>query len=335
MNKDQAMEKILSSVTGSGPIKEMFLNLQDTFIGIALVVAGSMAALNLVAIVYKAYVSSNEGLSWDVLRPGVMRMVLLFAMVWAYPGVTTLIDSVFNGIYNSVRKEIPSDGTEDYIKARTMMVTKMENDMPSVTGAVVDAVSSGNPNEQIKESVTSRLMIGVHSILAWLLAIVGTMVSLIAWAQIQVLKVIGPLALALAIFEVWGDGWSKWLNAYIGGYATMIVILIFTAIQNGLSGVMVTQGTGNLTAVIMIDLVIVGMYLSAFKFGSYLVGEDVGSTVTSNIMRVATVAQSRTIDMVSNAGDMLNRAGSSKSIGGDSSSKGEGGNQGKSIFDKN
>ena len=109
----------------------------------------------------------------------------------------------------------------------------------------------------------------------FLLSVIGMIMTILAWAQIQVLRIIGPLALAFSILEIWKGNSMKWFNGYVNGFATMIIVLVFSLIQTQMSIAMLSFPNMNLSAFIVIDIIMIGMYLSAFKLGSYLAGEDV------------------------------------------------------------
>ena len=279
------MEELLKDLLGSTEIHNLITNLQDVFAEIGLVFCGILFAVNL-AIIYLQSLTQPGGISWDSLKPGILRAVFVVAFLNAYSPLINVVDSLFFSLYNDVKEITEGGNLDEYLGQRMKLTALLEQQKTENSD---DTSTAGmSPMAMIKGSIAHDATTWFHNLLCTVLGIVGIVVQLIAWAIIQVFKIIGPLAISFSILEIWKGNFLKWFNGYVASYGTMIVVLVLSIIQEGFAFVMTNQDTLNFAAVAAVDIVIIGMFLSSFKIGSYIVGEDVGSSITSNILRTVT-----------------------------------------------
>lgn len=257
---------------GSGDISRFIENLQNLFANIGYGFAVVFFMIN-IAIIYVNSLMGSEPLGWNTIKPGLLRAVFIIGLLTAYTPFIKAVDGVFYGIYNDI-KETRDEKKADfrqYLRKRQEDLARQEAENKMNSAGLADYFV--NPSANIKESVTSIIVSYIHSIVTFLLGIVGVIALIIAWAQIQVFKIIGPLAMTFSILEIWKGNWMKWFNGYVGGFGAMIVIVTLGLLQESMSSVILESDGASLTAFIAIDIIMIGMYLAAFRIGSYIVGD--------------------------------------------------------------
>ena len=281
------MVELINDILSSVDVSRMIDDLQGETVRIAFVMSGFLFLLNLVIIYVKA-VLSEQPLNWDNIRPGVVRVIVILAILSVYDPFMTTVDGAFQAIYNDVGDEtIRSQSFRDYVETRERQNAQIEN-----SGLDLNEISESSlpPNAMVEQSTMSSFITFLHAIEVLILSIIGMIMTILAWAQIQVFRIIGPLALGFSILEIWKGNSMKWFNGYVNGFATMIIILVFSLIQSEMSHLVLSFPNMDLSAFIIIDLIMIGMYLSAFKLGSYLAGEDVLGRALAPIGSLAMMA---------------------------------------------
>jgi len=264
--------EIIDDILSSREVANMIRNISGETLRIAFVLSGFLFLIN-VAIIYVKGVMSEQSIGWENIRPGVVRMIVIISILAVYNPFMNVVDGAFQSIYNDVADETTnSQSFRDYIEKRERQNAQIEEN-----GLDIDqlAETSLPPNAVIQESKMGSFIKFLHAIEVLILSVIGMIMTILAWAQIQVLRIIGPLALAFSILEIWKGNSMKWFNGYVNGFATMIIVLVFSLIQTQMSIAMLSFPNMDLSAFIVIDIIMIGMYLSAFKLGSYLAGEDV------------------------------------------------------------
>ncbi len=266
------MIELVNDILSSSEVARMIGRVQGETLRVAFVLAGFLFLLNL-AIVYVKVVINHEYLSWEHLKPGLIRAAVILLILSVYDPFMSLVDGVFQGVYNDVKVEFSrSQSYEEYIALREQQNALIESEGLDIEDV---GVTSLPPNAIVEASAMGSFVRFLHAIEVLLLSIIGVVMTLLAWAQIQVFRIIGPLALVFSLLEIWKGNGLRWFNGYVNGFATMIVILLFSLIQSKMTGLILDFPDMNLASFIVLDIIMIGMYLSAFKIGSYLAGEDV------------------------------------------------------------
>ncbi len=267
------MEDLATNIMGSREIRDFIEGLMELFAGIGYGFAVLFLLIN-VAIIYVQSLMGSGQLGWATIKPGLLRSLIVVGLLTAYAPFMRVTDGVFYGIYNDIKesREDQSRHFRDYIAKRQEDLARQEEASKSDSSfSTVDKFA--NPSAVIKESITATIVSYIHSIVTFLLGIVGVVALIIAWAQIQIFKIIGPLAMTFSILELWKGNWMKWFNGYVGGFGAMIVIVTLGLLQESMSSVILEASDVGLTAFIAIDIIMIGMYLAAFRIGSYIVGD--------------------------------------------------------------
>ena len=266
------MEELASNIMGSSQISGFIKDLQNLFANIGYGFAVVFFLINL-AIIYVNSLMGSNPLGWNTIKPGLLRAIIVIGLLTAYSPFIAAVDGVFYGIYNDIKdtRDNKSADFKSYLKKRQEDLARQEQ---STKKGVVD-IGKGllSPSSSIKESVSSIVVSYIHSIVTFLLGIIGVIALIIAWAQIQIFKIIGPLSMTFSILEIWKANWMKWFNGYVGGFGAMIVIVTLGLVQESMSSVILRSDGAGLTAFIAMDIIMIGMYLAAFRIGSYIVGD--------------------------------------------------------------
>ncbi|MEQ9221063.1 MAG: hypothetical protein RLO17_23615 [Cyclobacteriaceae bacterium] len=266
------MIDLINDILSSREVANMIARIQGETLRIAFILSGFLFLVNL-AIIYVKVVLSEQSLNWETIKPGVIRMFIILSILAVYNPFMSTVDGAFQSIYNDVGDEtVNSRAFRNYVAKREEQNARIES-----TGLDMEEISETSlpPNALVEESTMGSFITFLHAIEVLILSIIGMIMTILAWAQIQVMRIIGPLALGFSILEIWKGNSLKWFNGYVNGFATMIVILVFSLIQSQMSALILTFPNMDLSAFIVLDIIMIGMYLSAFKLGSYLAGEDV------------------------------------------------------------
>ena len=266
------MEELANNIMNSEEISRFIKNLQNLFSNIGYGFSAVFLLIN-IAIIYVNSLMGAEPLGWNTIKPGLIRALIVVGMLTAYTPFIGAVDGVFYGIYNDINATRQDRGDEfrAYLRKRQEDLAKQEEANKKSSVSLEDYVLS--PSASIKESATSIIVSYLHSAVTFFLGIIGVIALIIAWAQIQIFKIIGPLAMTFSILEIWKGNWMKWFNGYVGGFGAMIVIVTLGLLQEAISMVILDSSNTGLTAFIAMDIIMIGMYMAAFRIGSYIVGD--------------------------------------------------------------
>ena len=234
LNSKTTLGDLINSILSDTTIYNTVESLVDTVLDIALVFVWFLFAINM-AIIYVKALMNSESLSFSSIKGGLIRALIVVAIMNAYKPFVYTVDGIFMSIYNEMRDGaiIDENGVADYMEKRTNFNGKIESYVGSSEATeevsflekAAEVVTS--PSQSIKNSASGVVFSVIHNILSTVLGVIGAIMLLIAWVIIQIFKIIGPLAMLFSVLDIWGGNWMKWFNAYVGSYGAMIVVLLF------------------------------------------------------------------------------------------------------------
>lgn len=280
------MKDIIEEIFGNGDIPELVNDISELMVG----VASGMVVLFLLIRLGWTYVSAlrtNTTLDLGKIKISILLGLCIVMLLQLYTPVIGLVDNIMMSLVRSIQENVEYDNYHAYLKqigdqqdalSTGMSVGDEENtegNFFSEVGSIFNAFTLDN--------AYNFLVSLVMAILKLVIEVIGSVLVIVAYMNISFFKIIGPLSIVFSIVPFLQGHLGKWFGALLGGYSTLAAIAILEGFFNVVAGVLIDVEVPSTSFLIIIQLVIVGMYLSAGKLGGYIVGTDTVSDALSSI----------------------------------------------------
>lgn len=282
----------------SGEVNDTLSEILDVVINVALSFTGIFLVIRIGWMFIDGMIT---GIAVDLKKiagGGLIHGILIIFLLSVYQPLIGLVEGTFYGIVTELQSEINVDNVSRYnkitaqLKASLKEAQENEEDEAWFDGRIGEFLGLKVMN--FYENNELSVMGIVQTVTRFLASIMGFIIMLISVVQVKLLKIVGPLSLVFTLIPMFRSSFSKWLNGFVNGFAAMIFILLLEAAANGFASFIDVAANRSLEVdvrfFVFMDLGIIIMYLSAFKFASYIIGEDVGSTVLDNGMKLVNIA---------------------------------------------
>lgn len=286
------MKEIIVEIFGNGDIPEMVTDVSKLMVNVA---SGMVVTFFLIRLgwTYVSALRSNITLDTNkLIMSSLLGMVIIF-LLQVYTPVVGMVDSVMMSLVKSIHANVDYEDYEAYLKKL--------NDQSAVLSSGTLVGDEDNIDESMIESAIGyvtgfsfdNVYAGLISILIGLLQIIveviGSVIALIAYMNIAFFKIIGPITIVFSLVPFLQGHLGKWFGALLGGYSTLAALAILEGFFSIVAGILLDKDSGGTGELIIVQLVIISMYVSAAKLGSYIVGSD---TISDAIKSIQSNAQS-------------------------------------------
>lgn len=287
------MKEIIVEIFGEGQIPGMVRDVSDLMVTVA---SGMVITFFLIRLgwTYVSALRSNATIDLGkVVMSSLLGMVIIF-LLQVYTPVVGVVDSIMMGLIKSIQANVDYEKYDEFLKKVNDQGTALSSgvaigDQDSISDSGIEnawGIFSGFDTSNIY-GFLKRLFIGLLQII---IEVIGSVIALVAYMNIAFFKIIGPIAIVFSLVPFLQGHLGKWFGALLGGYSTLAALSILEGFFGIMAGVLIDSETGSSSSLIIVQLVIISMYVSAARLGSYIVGSDTVSDAIKSIQSNAQTA---------------------------------------------
>ena len=263
------------------------LKFQNYIGNLALGLTGSFL---LIRFAYDYFNSLIKKVQLDItlLAGSAIHATLIIFFLTIYPSFVRIVDSTMMSITSEIRSQsalVESSNLQDMNEA-------FDEDKKAATAGKIS---------WLWENLSLKM--GLNNIFGFLSSVIAFVMLLLAIVQVKLLTLIGPLPIAFSIIPMFQNSFPKWMNGLMEAYAAILLIYILDLFASGLTS-SVLDGAGQkdqipVELLLLLNIVVVVIYMNVFKYASLIVGDDIGSSMVTQMYRIVNIGADGVTKMLS------------------------------------
>ncbi len=305
------MFELANEIVNSAALQQVVYSLTDDIVAVCLPLAGGFF---LIRLAWAFATSVFAGSKFQINGPGIMQSfvtgLIIILVLQIYKPVVGTMDALLMSFQITLREKVETDDFKELLNKQELAYDQ------AVNGNQHEDTWDWNIIQSWGEGLSKGVATVFQNVFSMIAAVISTLMFLIAFLTTRAYFLMGPIALLFTLIPAYKNQFGTWFQGFVNGYATMVVLVLFDALINAISGTVTNLWDGgqqvDVWALTLLNLLVIVFYLGAPKFASHMMGQtDVGASVNHGLAAATGVATTAVTAGVNKLSSLRSGKGSS------------------------